>query len=150
MYQLGPKGWGRYRGRGGSTLNQARLCPPLAYGLIKKTHLILADGGLTDTQGQDHGGHRAERGAFDLRRIGEAFWRWHWSWVLKDGWEVGGWSEHWEAPDNLPPTCQCRIRLETPAASEPLILNQGCPFLTWDNHPEPLFAECTCQALAKT
>lgn len=60
---------------GGSTLNQARLCPPLAYGLIKKTHLILADGGLTDTQGQDHGGHRAERGAFDLRRIGEAFWR---------------------------------------------------------------------------
>lgn len=44
----------------GGTLNQARLCPPRAYGLVKKTHLIPADGGLRDAQEQDHGAPNRE------------------------------------------------------------------------------------------
>lgn len=59
MYQLGPRGWGRCWGVGG-TVNQARLCPPRAYGLVKKTHLIPADGGLRDAQEQDHGAPNRE------------------------------------------------------------------------------------------
>ena len=55
-------------------LNQVRLCPQLAYGLIEKTHLKPADSGVTGAEEQDPG-HSAERGAFQQRRIGESFWR---------------------------------------------------------------------------
>lgn len=73
--------------------NQARLCPRLAYGLVKKLHFISADDSLTETRARAVA-YSTEKGAFHPRRLGEPFWRCHLSWVLKDGWEVDDWSEH--------------------------------------------------------
>lgn len=45
----------------GGPLNQAGLCSPLACGLIKKTRLIPAGGGITDVRNQDPGALNRQR-----------------------------------------------------------------------------------------
>lgn len=51
--QLDTRGWGRCCE--GHHVESGKLCPQLACGLIKMTHLIPADGGITETEEGDCG-----------------------------------------------------------------------------------------------